>query len=170
MADQPPNEPPGPQVPEAAPAAETPAPAVDNRPPHASHHHGRLLDQMRIALEAQGEAAYQRFGLALFHSFSDEEAETEREKLGITPKDALDHYNRGCLLAAREDFTAAAAAFERAVKLEPELAEALYNLALAQERAGNAAQARKSWNSFVERFGDRPEIAEVRDHLAQTAV
>jgi tetratricopeptide (TPR) repeat protein len=156
---------------EAAEAAPSLAEGAEEKLPqdHPMHHHAQLVSQFRESVEREGEEAYKRWGLPLYHSLPDEEVEAQRRALGVKPVDALDHYNRGCLLAAQEDFAAAAQQFAQAVKLDPEMSEALFNLALAQEKAGRLAEARKSWNQFVERFGDQEEAAQVRDHLAQLA-
>ena len=135
-------------------------------PYHPSRHVQMLADHFRRSLAAEGADAYRRWGLAFFYSLEDEEAEAQREARGFDPQDALGHYNRGCLLAGREDFAAAVKSFAQAVKLDPELPEALFNLALAQEQAGHKADARRSWNQFIELFGDREEVAEIREHLA----
>ncbi len=151
---------------------EEPAEAMSsdpNQPAHPSRHFEYLLEQFRASLAAEGPAAYQRWGLTLYHSMNDEELEAQREQLGFAPADALDHFNRGCLLAAREDFAGAARHFGEAVKLDAGLAEALYNLALAQESAGQKAEAKRSWNQYLERFSDREDGAEVREHLVALA-
>lgn len=137
--------------------------------PHPSQHLERLLGELRASLEKEGTGAYKRWGLPLFHNFTDAEAEEQREKLGFELKDALDHYNRGCLLASRDDFAGAAKAFAKAAKLDATLAEAQYNYALALELAGQTADARKAWNQYVEQFADGEDVAEVREHLSAMA-
>lgn len=137
------------------------------RPPEQFH--DRQLELLRQSLSAEGEGAYQRWGLSLFHSLHDDEAERQRETLGLQPKDALDHYNRGCLLAGREDFAGAARAFDRAAQLDARLTEAFYNRALAQEKAGEVAAAKSSWQAYLERFGDSDDVSDVRQHLESLA-
>ncbi|HOE97658.1 MAG TPA: tetratricopeptide repeat protein [Candidatus Sumerlaeota bacterium] len=135
----------------------------------AAQFHGRLVDLYRQALTQDGRKAYDRWGLALFHSLPDEEAQAQRENLGLTQGDALDHYNTGCLLAARQDYAGAVAAFERALALNPQMREAAYNKALALELSGKTAEARKAWQSWLEQAPDGEEAAEVRQHLAELA-
>lgn len=156
------------------PVEETPArPAQPTEEPArkggADQAHGRQLELLRQSLAAEGEVAYERWGLALFHSLSDEEVEAQRITLGVEPKDALDFYNRGCLLAQREDFAGAAKAFERAGQLDANLADAFYNRALALESAGDKSAARQAWQGYLERFGESEEAAEVRQHLEALA-
>lgn len=132
----------------------------------ADQHHGHLVEFLKQSLTAEGEPAYQRWGLPLFHSMSDEDAEAQRAALGFAPADALDFYNRGCLLASREDFSAAAKAFERAFQLDGQLAEAAFNRAAALEKAGDSAKAREAWQLYLERFGDNEDAVEVKEHLS----
>ncbi|MEN6625478.1 MAG: tetratricopeptide repeat protein [Candidatus Sumerlaeia bacterium] len=154
----------------AQPAAEpTQSAAEPQGKPHPSQHLERLLGEMRASIEKDGMAVYKRWGLALFHNYSDAEAEAQREAFGFEPKDALDFYNRGCLLASRNDFAGAAKAFAQAAKLDATLAEAQYNLALSLESAGQNAEAKKAWNQYVEQFADSEDVAEVREHLAALA-
>jgi len=127
--------------------------------------HGRYLDQIRESLAAEGEVAYRRWGMPLFHSLSDEEAEAQRAALGFAPHDALDFYNRGCLLASREDYAGAAKAFERAAHLDPTLADAVFNQAQALELAGNKNASRATWQAWLTQFGDSEDAAEVKQHL-----
>lgn len=131
--------------------------------------HGRYLDYFRQSLASEGEVAYQRWGLPLFHSMTDEEVESQRVALGMEPTDALDFYNRGCLLTTREDFAGAVKAFERAAQLDPNQPETFYNLALAQEKAGDTAKARQTWQQYLERFAEEDDTAEVKEHLATLA-
>jgi tetratricopeptide (TPR) repeat protein len=113
--------------------------------------------------------AYSRFGLALFHSLSDEDAQAQLATLKIDGKDALSLYNRGVLLAENGKFTEAAKAFAEAGVLDTSLGEALYNQALATEKAGNAAEARKLWNKYLEVCDDPDESAEIKNHITELA-
>lgn len=134
------------------------------------HFHARQLEQFSESITKEGEIALQRWGLMLFHSLSDEQAQAQRETLGFPLRDALDHYNQGCLLAGRGDFAGAVKHFDEALKLKPELPEALFNRALALEQAGNTAVAREAWKLFVERNPEHEETVNVKAHLAATAV
>lgn len=157
-------------TPESAQPTEVAQPAAEAAgKPHPSQHLERLLDDLRASLDKDGLVAYKRWGLPLFHNLGDPEAEAQREKFGFEPKDALDYYNRGCLLASRDDFSGAAKAFAKAAKLDATLAEAFYNHALSLELAGQTSDARKAWNQYVEQFADREDVAEVREHLAALA-
>jgi tetratricopeptide (TPR) repeat protein len=127
--------------------------------------HENELELFRQSLAGEGEKAYERWGMAMFHSLNDEDAETQRRALGFEPQDALDFYNRGCLLAQREDYAGAAKAFEQAVALDPKLSEAIFNRALALEYSGDKAAVRKAWQDYLEQSGDSEEAAEIKSRL-----
>jgi len=150
-------------------AAGKSSPAPEEGRHKADQCHGRYLDQIRESLAAEGEVAYGRWGMPLFHSLSDEEAEAQRAALGFAPQDALDFYNRGCLLASREDYAGAAKAFDRAAQKDPKglvcLVEAVHNRALALEQAGDKTAARATWQAWLTQFGDSEDVAEVKQHL-----
>lgn len=133
------------------------------------HFHARQLEQFSESLGKDGELALQRWGLMLFHSLSDELAQAQREALGFPLRDALDHYNQGCLLASRGDFAGAVRHFDETLKLRPEMPEAQFNRALALDQAGNAGAAREAWKQFVDRNPDHEETPSVKAHLAATA-
>jgi tetratricopeptide (TPR) repeat protein len=136
----------------------------------AEQHHARLLADFQQSVAAEGETAFKRWGLPLYHSLSDEAVEAQRLAHGVQPTDALDFYNRGCLLASTEDFAGAAKAFARALELKPELSEAAFNHALALEKSGDAKGARKAWQAQLEALEDGSEDAEaIKEHLGSLA-
>lgn len=139
-------------------------PADDARRP-ADQCHGRYLDWFKQSLASEGEKAYQRWGMPFFHSLAPEEIEAQSATLGFETTDALDFYNRGCLLAAREDFAGAIKAFDRALQLDANLAEALFNRALALEKTGNVATARQVWQQYLERYPENDDAEDVKEHL-----
>ncbi|MCG3119996.1 MAG: hypothetical protein ALAOOOJD_02558 [bacterium] len=65
------------------------------------------------------------------------------------PDDAALSNDRGIWLYRRQEFAAAAAAFQRAFTLNSRLDEALYNLALAQIHLGDTGAAKKSWEKYL---------------------
>lgn len=129
--------------------------------------HDRKLEEFQKHVDERGEQVFAHLGFALYHSLPDEQVQAHREKLGFEPKDALDFYNQGCMMAGREQFEPAAKAFKKAVELNPDCPEAHYNLALALERMGQTAKARKAWESYLEQFAEAPDGAEVKEHLAE---
>ena len=127
------------------------------------------LGMLRQCLAKEGVSAYQRWGLALFHNLNDEEAQAQREEMGIRFGDALDEYNSGCLLAAREDYAGAIEAFVRALAMDPMLDDAAYNQALALELLGRTAESRKAWQQYLEERASVEETSEIKQHLTETA-
>jgi tetratricopeptide (TPR) repeat protein len=127
------------------------------------------LEGFTSALEADPKEAYSRWGLALFHTLSDEQAHAQLALLKINPQDALGHYNQGVTLVSKGKFVEAALAFARAAELDPRMTEAVYNQALAEEQADNLADARKLWNRYLEICDDPEESAEVKSHIAELA-
>lgn len=121
------------------------------------------------AVAANPAEAYKRWGVSLFHSLSDEEAQEQLGVLKINYPDALGHYNQGVKLAEAEKYAQAAKAFAKASELDPTLTEAIYNQALAEEKAGNAGEARKLWNRYLEFCDDAEESAEIKNHLTELA-
>lgn len=61
----------------------------------------------------------------------------------------------------------ALAAAERAVRLNPRLAEAHFNRAVALEAVGTPQQVRAAWSDYVERFPAEPWTVEARERLAR---
>lgn len=127
----------------------------------------KLVEQFASAIDKDGKKAFGRWGFALFHSLSDEKAYAELIRLGFEPRDPLDFYNLGCHHAANENYSKAIDAFHQALKLDPEMAEAQYNLALAQEKAGDTGNARKTWNQYLEGCEDTDEATEIKSHLTE---
>lgn len=113
--------------------------------------------------------AYKRWGMSLFHSLSDEQAQEQLGVLKIGYQDALGHYNQGVMLARNEKYAQAAKAFAQASAMDATLTEAVYNQALAEEKAGNAAEARKLWNKYLEFCDDAEESAEIKNHITELA-
>lgn len=131
--------------------------------------HARYLDLMRESLKADGEQAYTRWGISMFHCLSDEEIEAQRLELGFEQKDALDFYNRGCLLAIREEFGPACESFAKAIEASPEMAEARFNYALCLEKTGELDKARPAWQEYLEQFAGPDEVEDVKQHLGSLA-
>ncbi|MCI0691582.1 hypothetical protein L0337_06185 [candidate division KSB1 bacterium] len=65
-----------------------------------------------------------------------------------SPQNAAVINDRGIWFFQRQQFAAAAAAFQRAYELNPRLDEALYNLAIAQTQLGNSA-AEALWEKYI---------------------
>lgn len=150
---------------QTAQAAEAPA----EQPPAEPTLTETLVGRFEESIQKDGQNAYGRWGFALFHSLAPERIVEESIRLGFKPTDALDFYNLGCFHAHKEQYSKAVDAFEKALKQNPNLLQAQYNLALAQEMAGDVSAARKTWNAYLERCENADEAAEIKDHLTELA-
>jgi len=70
---------------------------------------------------------------------------------------------------SRDDLPRALAAAQRAIALDPSLAAARFNRALALERLNRVAEARDAWRAYVSSETDAGWTAEARQHLARLA-
>lgn len=127
-----------------------------------------LVEGFEEAIQRQGRKAYETWGVALFHSISDERAHEQLATFGLKPRDGLDFYNQGCHLAAKEKFAEAAAAFAKALEQDPKLNEAQFNLALALEKAGEKNKAAAAWKKALEVCSEEDKAA-IREHLEAKA-
>jgi tetratricopeptide (TPR) repeat protein len=71
----------------------------------------------------------------------------------------------GAAMLVMERFDEAAAAFTRALEKSPRYEEALFNRALAHQRAGRAEEARRDWQEFISKSSDEGWKSEARQHL-----
>lgn len=88
---------------------------------------------------------------------SDASLEAADLKVLLEDDKAAAHVYRGLVNMEREDFYEAAADFEIALEAEPELTEALFNLALAQEKLDKPDDAIKTYDALLavdEKFVD----------------
>ena len=70
------------------------------------------------------------------------------EALARCPPSALLHFNRGVALDHLERLAAAAASYERALSLDPTLADAHYNLARVREELGDPRAALQHFSAY----------------------
>jgi tetratricopeptide (TPR) repeat protein len=112
-------------------------------------------------------AAVDRFGFGLFHSLPMEEKMLRREEMKIACADAGDCYNLGLAHAGKGEYAKAIARWEQALKMEPGMMDAVFNIALANERLGNLQNARTYFKRYVKEIGDPEEVQRVEDHLSE---
>ena len=125
----------------------------------------RSMEKYRQELGENLEEAQRRYGFTLFHSLKSQEKIDHLRRLGFGPHDGIDHYNLGCVDASQANFEQAAAHFEKAVAEQPDWFEALHNLALALERAGQADKARRQWRRCLE-VAPESEREAIETHLS----
>lgn len=129
----------------------------------------KLVETFESSLDRDAKAAYRHMGFGLFHSIAPDKAQRQLIKMGFKPKDALDHYNIGCVHAMDEKWAQAIESFQAALKLDGDLRDAKFNLALAQEKAGEASASKKTWNDLLSKTEQEEEAAEIRAHLKELA-
>ncbi|HWO11422.1 MAG TPA: tetratricopeptide repeat protein [Polyangiaceae bacterium] len=87
-----------------------------------------------------------------------------RDALDIEPLSAATLNNVGSMFYDERKYELAVVYLEDSIRINPEQKEARQNLALALERVGQRAAARRQWRSFLRRFpwGDDAEFARER--------
>lgn len=125
------------------------------------------IRHLRAGLDQDMERALKRYGFIYVHSLAPEEHFLQREAMGIKCHDAAGHYNLALAHASRDDFEKAIALWKKALKDDPELACAEFNIAVAYERSGNLSVARKHYETYLEAAGDAEDIESVQAHLAE---
>lgn len=116
------------------------------------------------------EQAQDCFGLTLIHSLKPEESAEMLESLGIQGRSAADHYNRGCMAAAQEDFARAISCFRQAAAADTSLHAAIFNLAVCYERTRQFGQAVSTWQTYLDTVKDKgkpEETKAIKDRIAE---
>ncbi|MCU1277149.1 MAG: ligand-gated channel protein [bacterium] len=85
---------------------------------------------------------------------------------GDASDDARALFEHGTALYALHRFAEAATQFEKAFELKPDPA-ILYNAAQAHRFAGNKARSLELYESYLRLYGERPNAAEVSDHIRE---
>ena len=57
--------------------------------------------------------------------------------IALSPRMAIAHYNKGCILAQMQDYTSALSAFSAAIEIKPDMGEAFYNRGYVYLKLGN---------------------------------
>lgn len=107
------------------------------------------VEEYEAALNRGLEYAHRRFGFTVFHSLPGSRVVPLRQELGFATTEATDQYNLGIVAAENEDFATAAKQFAKALKMDPELIEAEFNLAVALAKSGDSAGAKKHLESYL---------------------
>ena len=153
---------------EKNPAAEDPKTPVEkpvHRRPEQFHHY--MLEQFRNSLEQETDQIYDQWGYSMLYCLGDEEAARQLKQIGFEATDAVDFYNQGCLLAQEKQFEAARDAFAKAGDMDPNLSEALYNLALVHEKLGDIVTARQYWQTYMDQNPNDETCSKIEAHLVE---
>jgi len=127
----------------------------------------RELDRFRETLRVDQDAALSRYGLTLINSLNPAERTQFMRQMGFDIADAVDFYNLGCQAATDENWSEAIDNFRRAVERDPDLTEAIHNLAVSYERTGHIPQAKSTWDVYVGSIRDEDEKSRIKRHLAE---
>ena len=118
-------------------------------------------------LNADLKQAFRRYGFTLYHSLPAARMIELAGQIGFQPKDAIDHYNVAGAAIEREDFASATKHLKKALDLDPELADAVHNLALCLEKTGHKAEATRQWQRYLELAEGDEDKEAVQAHLAE---
>ncbi len=113
------------------------------------------------------DSAYKRYGLTLFHSLSAEEKVKFMQELGFEPIDARDFYNKAVLSIQNNDLKKAEQFLQKALEIDPEHPESIFNMALLLEKTDRKVQALEYWGKYLDVISDEEEIRVISDHLEQ---
>ena len=137
----------------------------------STHRYAEALDayKVAVALDSDDEMIHHQIGNV--YSKRGERAAAIRHQLraiAIAPQFAAAHYQLGLLYAHEKRWTDAISAYRTAYQNDPALVEALYNLAQAYLRAGDAAAAREQMALFQERKAVLTPLHQLRGALQRT--
>ena len=136
-----------------------------------THRYAEALEayKVAVALDSGDEMIHHQIGNV--YSKRGEHAAATRHQLraiAIAPHFAAAHYQLGLLYAQEKQWTDAISAYHTAYQNDPTLIEALYNLAQAYLRAGDAAAAREQMALFQERKAVIEPLQQLRGALQRT--
>ena len=137
----------------------------------STHRYAEALDayKVAVALDSDDEMIHHQIGNV--YSKRGEHAAATRHQLraiAIAPQFAAAHYQLGLLYAHEKQWANAISAYRTAYQNDPALVEALYNLAQAYLRAGDAAAAREQMALFQERKAVLTPLHQLRGALQRT--
>jgi len=137
----------------------------------STHRYAEALDayKVAVALDSDDEMIHHQIG-NVYSKRGEHGAATrhQRRAIAIAPQFAAAHYQLGLLYAHEKRWTDAISAYRTAYQNDPALIEALYNLAQAYLRAGDAAAAREQMALFQERKASLTPLHQLRGALQRT--
>ncbi len=123
------------------------------------------ISRYRETLRLDSEVAHERYGMTLIHSLTAAEKVLALKEMGREITDPADYYNLGHMHAVEENWDEAINYFRRAVELDAEMGDAIYNLAYCYERAGLLPQAKSTWQSYVDILDESDHKNDVKAHI-----
>jgi len=125
------------------------------------------LEKYRNFLSTDYEEGLRRYGFVFYFSLSPCERAQIKKKLDLPLSSPVELYNLGCLAAQENNFGEAVDFFRRSIELDPQLADAWYNLALCYEHLGQKAEARKAWDRYMELLPHESARQQIIAHVAE---
>jgi len=125
------------------------------------------LEKYRAFLSTDYEEGLRRYGFAFYFSLSPCERTQLKKKLNFPLNSPIELFNLGCLATQENNFGEAVDFFRRSIELDPQFADAWYNLALCYERLGQKAEARKAWDRYLELLPHDSARQEIVAHIAE---
>ena len=125
----------------------------------------RELARYRQLIESDPGMALQTYGMTLVNSLDPAERTMALRAFGIEAASAEDLYNLGVREARRENYTQAIDYFRQAVEANPDLLDAIHNLAICYEKTGHVPAAKDTWEVYLDIVGNTDEAARVREHV-----
>ena len=136
-----------------------------------THRYAEALDayKVAVALDSDDEMIHHQIG-NVYSKRGEHTAATRHQlrAIAIAPQFAAAHYQLGLLYAHKKRWTDAISAYRTAYQNDPALIEALYNLAQAYLRTGDAAAAREQMALFQERKATLTPLHQLRGALQRT--
>ena len=137
----------------------------------STHRYAEALDAYKaaVALDSDDEMIHHQIG-NVYSKRGDHAAATQHQRraIAIAPQFGAAHYQLGLLYAHEKRWTDAIGAYRTAYQNDPALIEALYNLAQAYLRAGDAVAAREQMALFQERKTALTPLHQLRGALQRT--
>lgn len=117
----------------------------------------RNISRFRDLMREDKDAAFGLFGMTLINSINPAERAEALRHWGFEVTEAVDYYNLGCHSAHEENWSEAIVHFKHAIQMDPNLTQAIYNMAICYEKTGHMPQARSTWEVYVDVTSDETE-------------
>lgn len=125
------------------------------------------VERYQETIDRDLDESFLRYGFSLYHSLPPEKLVVLNQKLGFFKGDAVDKYNLASLEILEENYAKAAEILEDTLKEEPELSDAIYNLALCYEKLDRKNEALPLWEQYKEIIEDEEEQDMIENHIAE---
>jgi len=123
------------------------------------------IRRYRQMLETNPDEAQRIYGVSLLNSLDPAERTVAMQAMGASVNEAEDCYNLGVHAARQDNWSQAIDYFRQAIESNPDLTDAIYNLAVCYERLGHAPQAKDTWRVYLEIIPEGPEAERLEKHI-----